>query len=118
MPHTLRQKRTAFASHRGNMASCSGRGRLGSIVAVIACLQLASLSGVCEAAHAQHTSTRPTLVGAPDSMPDTLLKNISEVLWSPAPTKVYLGSPSIVRTSTGALLVRSVRRCGARTDKD
>ena len=46
-----RQKRTAFASHRGNMASCSGRGRFGSIVAVIACLQLASLSGVCEAAH-------------------------------------------------------------------
>lgn len=35
---------------------------------------------------------------------DTTIPNLSEVLWSPAKTGVYLGSPSIVRTSTGALL--------------
>lgn len=76
---------------------------LGTMLGVVLVVLLALVSGTCEA----HTPVRVGLTGGVESMPDTLLKNISEVLWSPAPTEVYLGSPSIVRTSTGALLVRS-----------
>ena len=57
---------------------------------------------------AQDTGVPPALDVDSSCLPDTLLRNISQVLWMPAPTQVYLGSPSLVRTATGAILVCSV----------